>query len=146
MRHTSAHRRRTSALFIAVLASISLVLPAAPAAAWYDNNLPPGCSFTATPYKPYKSGGRIYSKVTYTISGCNGRYFNRTHGISTGSNVDFYYPYVRSDARGRVPDSVTRTMSMPCKRGNWATTISLQFESGNYHAFAQGAILSVTSC
>ncbi len=147
MKLVSADLRRVGlAAIVAILTLAAITLQGTTASAWYDSRLPPGCTFTASPGTPYKSGGRIYSKVTFTIRGCNGLTFNRTHAISEASTPDAALPYYRDDAPGVVPDSVTRTMSMPCKRGNWATTISLQFSDGWHYAFAQGGILSVTSC
>lgn len=114
---------------------------------WQQSRLPPGCTFSADPQKPYLSGGRIYSKVSFKVGGCKGMTFNRVFAIAEATTPDAALPWYRLDAPGVVPDDAFLSASMPCKRGNWATTISLSFSNKYYYAFAQsGGILSVTKC
>lgn len=141
MKLTTRSVRRSLTCAIVVL--IALVMSPTTALAWYDNNLPAGCTFTASPQTPYVSGGRIYSKVSFKISGCTGSTFYRTHGISEASSPQMAFPYYSVGTNGKVPDNTSMTISMPCKRGTWATTLSLDFGGGKY-GFAQSGLLSTT--
>ena len=147
MKRSPTLRQKITALVVTFFTAVALSVGTTPASAWYDNRLPKGCWFWATPSKPYLSGGRIHSKVTFNIYGCNGRYFWRTHGISDATYEDAALPIYRWDTKGVVPNYATISASGKCRPGYWATTISISFtDAPRGYGFAQSEVLHIKKC
>lgn len=79
-----------------------------------------GCHFSATPSLPYRSGSRIYSRVTFSVTGCSS-IFDKIHVLSDGPRR-----VKVSSSVWRAPvSSAVSWISISCRTGNYATELSL---------------------